>query len=131
MAGTDWMACGTGAIAFDPLCGDGTGNAVREAILASAIIRAAQAGVEVESLSAFYQSRLVAGLQRHLALCLDFYRSGNAGPWWSAQLGDIESGLNCCRLHIRDHSGEERQKCEQSFLSQAGFKLLTHFINDF
>ena len=31
-----WLACGTGAMSFDPLCGDGTGHAAREAILGAA-----------------------------------------------------------------------------------------------
>jgi hypothetical protein len=35
-----WLACGTAAMAFDPICGDGTAHAIREAILASAVIRA-------------------------------------------------------------------------------------------
>ena len=39
-ARTGWLACGTAAMAFDPLCGDGTAHAIREAILASAVIRA-------------------------------------------------------------------------------------------
>jgi hypothetical protein len=45
-----WLACGTAALAFDPLCGDGTGNAIREAILASAVIRAAVKGADVDGL---------------------------------------------------------------------------------
>jgi len=36
----DWLALRTAAIAFDPICGDGTAHAVREAILTSAVIRA-------------------------------------------------------------------------------------------
>lgn len=32
-----WLACGTAAMAFDPICGDGTANAIREAILSSAV----------------------------------------------------------------------------------------------
>ncbi|MFM6830062.1 MAG: hypothetical protein ACKOVA_06990, partial [Novosphingobium sp.] len=35
LAGEGWLALGTAAIAFDPICGDGTAQAVREAILAS------------------------------------------------------------------------------------------------
>jgi hypothetical protein len=40
LCGSGWLACGTAAVAFDPLCGEGVANAVREAILASAVIRA-------------------------------------------------------------------------------------------
>jgi len=38
LSGDRWLACGTAAMAFDPLCGDGTSHALREAILAAAII---------------------------------------------------------------------------------------------
>ena len=34
LCGDRWVACGPAAIAFDPICGDGTAQAVREAILA-------------------------------------------------------------------------------------------------
>jgi hypothetical protein len=80
LSGSDWLSCGTAALAFDPLCGDGTGNAVREAILASAVIRAANAGADTQSLVSHYEARLLAGLQRHLKLCFDFYKSGHSGP---------------------------------------------------
>ena len=39
LGGPGWIACGTAAMAFDPLCGDGTAHAIREAILASAVNR--------------------------------------------------------------------------------------------
>ena len=91
-----WLACGTAALGFDPLCGDGAGNAVREAILGSAAVRAALAGGDAGGLSAHYQARLLAGFRRHLALCLDFYKSGRSGPWWDRQLDDLKRGLVWC-----------------------------------
>ena len=39
-----WLACGTAAMAFDPICGDGTAHAIREAILAAAVVRALAKG---------------------------------------------------------------------------------------
>ena len=81
MAGPGWLACGTAALGFDPLCGDGAGNAVREAILGSAAIRRAIATDEADSLAAHYQARLLAGFKRHVALCFEFYKSGRSGPW--------------------------------------------------
>ena len=38
MCGPGWLSCGTAALSFDPICGDGTGHAVREGILAAAVI---------------------------------------------------------------------------------------------
>jgi hypothetical protein len=96
-----WLACGTAAISFDPLCGDGTAHAVREAILATAVIRAISAGKRTDEVFAHYESRLTAGFQRHLANCRGFYRTGGSGPrpasnWWSAELHEIERGLAWC-----------------------------------
>ena len=95
-----WLACGTAAVAFDPLCGDGVGNAVREAILGSAVIRAAIGGGDVESLVAHYQTRLLAGFQRHVALCLDFYKSGHSGSWWDAQVDHLKRGFAWCSQQL-------------------------------
>jgi hypothetical protein len=132
LSGPRWLACGTSAISFDPLCGDGTGNAIREAILASAVIRAAIAGADAQRLEELYQARLLAGFQRHLALCFDFYKKGHGGSWWDEQLDDLKHGSEWCQLHIRDHSGNAIQNCQPSSpLSNADRELLTHFMNSF
>jgi hypothetical protein len=93
LSGPDWLVCGTAAMAFDPICGDGTAHAVREAILAAAVIRAIDAGGDARELFAHYEARLMAGFQRHLALCSQFYRTGYGGPWWDAELESLERGL--------------------------------------
>ena len=91
--GPGWIACGTAAIGFDPLCGDGTAHAVREAILASAAIRSMARGGAVSELLPHYEARLIAGFQRHLALCQKFYATGYGGPWWDTELEALEEGL--------------------------------------
>jgi len=63
LGGDGWIACGSAAMGFDPLCGDGTAHAVREAILAAAVIRASRNG-DVEELLAHYEARLTAGFYR-------------------------------------------------------------------
>jgi hypothetical protein len=96
LCGPDWLACGASAMAFDPICGDGTGNAVREAILAAAVIRAAARGEAVDRLLAHYTTRLTAAFQKHLQMTLAFYRAGNSGPWWDAEIEALERGLSWC-----------------------------------
>ncbi len=96
LCGADWLACGTAAVAFDPICGDGTANAMREAILAAAVINAAKRGENAGQLLRHYEKRLLAGFQKHLALCLEFYRSGHGGPWWQRESESVERGLNWC-----------------------------------
>ena len=57
-------------LGFDPLCGDGSGHAAREAILASAIVRAAMPGGGHDELTEHYRARLLAGLARTSASVL-------------------------------------------------------------
>jgi hypothetical protein len=109
LGGENWLACGTAALAFDPLCGDGTGHALREAILASAVVRAAARGTNVNTLIAHYQARLVAGFKRHLAVCHEFYQSGGAGPWWDSTLESVKKGLTWCDRRL-DSAGEFRYR---------------------
>jgi hypothetical protein len=94
--GTNWLTCGTAAMAFDPICGDGTAHAVREAILASAVIRAAISGGDPAALSRHYQARLTAGFRRHLELCLQYYQSGPSTDWWHREAEAIRSGIAWC-----------------------------------
>jgi hypothetical protein len=100
LCGPGWLACGTAAMAFDPLCGDGTAHAVRESILACAAIRAAADCAEPASVLDHYAGRLAAGFERHLAICLEYYRSGGSGPWWEAQTAATLRGIEWCRRTI-------------------------------
>jgi hypothetical protein len=96
-----WIACGSAAMAFDPICGDGTGNAFREAILASAVIRATARGENVEALLAHYRARLIAAFLKHLGLCRQFY-AACAGAWWEAELAQLDTGIAWCRARLRN-----------------------------
>lgn len=100
LSGPGWLACGTAAMAFDPICGDGTANAIREAILASAVIRAAADGADADDVFRHYEARLTAGFHRHLALCRQFYRSGHGGPWWDSEAAALDDGIQWCARMI-------------------------------
>jgi hypothetical protein len=97
LCGSDWLACGTAAMAFDPICGDGTANAVREAILASAVIRGIAAGGDRPRLLTHYRRRLTAAMQKHLALCAEFYRTGGRSNWWGEELEAMRAGFVWCQ----------------------------------
>jgi hypothetical protein len=101
LAGDRWICCGSAAMGFDPLCGDGTAHAVREAILASAVIRAADAGESVDLLLAHYEARLTAGFERHLAQCREFYSSGGSGEWWKKEAAACVKGMEWCASRDR------------------------------
>lgn len=101
LCGAGWLACGTAALGFDPLCGDGAGHAVREAILASAVVRAAAAGEDAEALVSHYRSRLLAGFAKHLQICSEFYEQGQRGDWWSRELDSTRQGLDWCTSQLK------------------------------
>lgn len=105
LAGDGWLASGTAAMAFDPICGDGTAHAIREAILASAVVRAIANGGSTPDLLAHYQARLTAGFERHLLLCREFYRTGGNGPLWQSELEAIDRGIGWCKAALAKHAG--------------------------
>src|ERR1700744_178811 len=72
------MACGTAAVAFDPICGDGVAQAVRGAILGVAVIVAISEGGDARTLLAHYDLMMIATMRRHLKLCADFYEAMDA-----------------------------------------------------
>lgn len=92
-------------MAFDPICGDGTGQAIREAILAAAVIRAAAKGNPAGPLLAHYEARLIAGFRRHLAMSRGFYQSGGTAPLWQAELAAIDRGIAWCDARLAAHAG--------------------------
>jgi hypothetical protein len=102
---TGWLACGTAALGFDPLCGDGVGHAAREAILASAVVRAVAEGSDVESVVAHYRTRLIAGFGRHLKVCREFYELGRCGPWWDRELESATRGVEWCGRRLDNAAG--------------------------
>lgn len=105
LCASDWFACGSAAVAFDPICGDGTANAIREAILLSAAIRAIHGGEPVEDILAHYQARLTIGFQKHLAMCRDFYTTGGSGKWWSNEVEALRHGFSWCQSQMDRHTG--------------------------
>ena len=96
LRGPGWVACGAAAMTFDPICGDGTAQAVREAILATATVSALANGGDPAKLLEHYDSILIAAMRRHLALCADFYRSGGDSAWWRGELETLVEGHRWC-----------------------------------
>ncbi len=93
LIGPNWLACGGAAMSFDPLCGEGTGHALREAILATAILKAHVSGQDWGPLQSLYEQRLHGGFRRHLELCHQLYASGGNSEWWLTELASVETGL--------------------------------------
>ena len=89
LAGPNWLACGMSAIAFDPICGDGSAQSVREAILAAAVLT--HQG-DREALATHYHSMLTASLRRHIQISGQFYATGGDSPWWREQVAALAQG---------------------------------------
>ncbi|WP_395671854.1 hypothetical protein [Phenylobacterium sp.] len=100
--GDGWLACGTAAVGFDPICGDGVANAVREAILAAAVIVAIDKCGPAGALLSHYQAMLTAAMRRHLGLCASFYRSGHATAWWDGELQALAEGYDWCTARLAE-----------------------------
>lgn len=96
LAGDDWLVLGSAALAFDPLCGDGTAMAARGGILAGAVASAIAAGEDPAPLLRHYRTMLIAALRRHLAACLPFYERGGSGAWWQEQAAATAEGHAWC-----------------------------------
>jgi hypothetical protein len=99
LCGGNWLACGSAAMGFDPLCGDGTAHAVREAVLACAVLAASASGEDPDALRGHYRARLIAGFERHLNLCRAFY-CAPGGAWWDEQSSAIDEGMAWCRRQL-------------------------------
>lgn len=97
LTGPDWLTLGSGALAFDPICGDGTATAVRAALLGAAVIEAiAEGGLDAEALLGHYRAMLVAAMRRHLQVSLPFYAQGGTGAWWREQAEALAEGHRWC-----------------------------------
>ncbi len=95
-----WLACGTAAMAFDPICGEGAGNSIREAILAAAVLGSIQNGADEGAVLGQYSMRLLAGFLRHLELCKQFYLSGGQGEWWDTEVKALDRGVEWTRAQL-------------------------------
>jgi hypothetical protein len=105
VSGERWLACGSAAMNFDPLCGEGAGHALREAILAAAVLRAIARGEPEESLLTHYSNRLKRGFLRHLRVCVPFYEAGWNSPFWKAEAAELQRGISLMEGWLR-HTGD-------------------------
>ena len=109
------LVLGSAALAFDPICGDGTATAVRGALLAAAVA-AAMAGadrpeldpaVDQADLTTHYRLMLIAAMRRHVSSAHPFYAAGGEGPWWRRQTDALADGHAWCTAQLAE-AGEAR-----------------------
>lgn len=102
VCGDRWLACGSAAMNFDPLCGEGAGHAMREAILAAAVLRAIAHGEPGDRVLAHYSDRMRRGFLRHLRLCAPFYETGWNSPFWKAEASELQRGISVMESLLRN-----------------------------
>ncbi|WP_231730382.1 hypothetical protein [Novosphingobium sp. Fuku2-ISO-50] len=105
------LTLGSGAVAFDPICGDGVATAVRGGILAAAVAAGMVDGKNREldhgALIGHYRAMLIAAMRRHLAVSWPFYARGGTGPWWQEQAEALAEGHAWCTRQLAA-AGEAR-----------------------
>jgi hypothetical protein len=107
--GRNWIACGTAAMFFDPLSGEGTGAAVRESILAAATIRAILRGDNPDQVLAEFSLRMRLGFLRHLEMCRKFYQIESKARFWNEELAMLDEGISWARGEISKHPAPRYQ----------------------
>jgi hypothetical protein len=100
VCGPGWLAAGSASIAFDPICGDGTAQAIRQAVLASATIVALAQGGSSAALLGHYRAMLTATMRRHLTLSHQYYATGGASAWWRDQVEALQQGHALCTSRL-------------------------------
>jgi hypothetical protein len=83
------LAVGEAAVALDPLRGDGTGFAVRGALLAQAVVAAVEKHQE-RGCIAHYEKRLRGAFLGHLRGCGDHYRAARHPRIWEREIAAME-----------------------------------------
>jgi hypothetical protein len=93
LAGDRWISCAGSAIRFDPLSGDGTGAAIRSAILACAELRAIENASDAAPYLNHYGARLALAFCSHLLMCDRLYRDGGLSGTWRTELLAIQRAI--------------------------------------
>ena len=109
MDGPNWLATGTAACSYDPLCGDGTGYAIRAAILAAAVLDGIDRETKKESLLTYYKLRLTYAFYTHLRSCLSLYSSASFNHIWRRELSMMEDGLGKVEQELSNMSTTQYQ----------------------
>jgi flavin-dependent dehydrogenase len=94
LASKKYLAVGDAAFSVDPISGDGTGYAIRGAILATSIIDAIAAGLSSSDCLEHYSGRLETAFAAHLQQCLEYYRNGFASSLWQAEIERMQTEYN-------------------------------------
>jgi flavin-dependent dehydrogenase len=85
LSGDQYLAVGDAAFSVDPVSGDGTGYALRGAILATSVIDAIASGMSSGEALKHYSMRLEKAFDTHLQHCLEYYLNGFTNTLWQGE----------------------------------------------
>ncbi len=86
LSGKKHLAVGDAAFSVDPISGDGTGYAMRGAILATSVIDAIASGLSGSDSLKHYTLRLEKTFDAHLQQCLEYYLRGFTSSLWQREI---------------------------------------------
>jgi len=85
------LVAGDAQFAVDPLRGDGVGNAVRGALLASASVLAVADGVSAAKVSAHRVARAASAFVAHLDAAVEHYESARNARRWAGEIAAMRT----------------------------------------
>jgi 2-polyprenyl-6-methoxyphenol hydroxylase-like FAD-dependent oxidoreductase len=80
------LRIGEAAMTLDPICGDGTGYAIRGALLAAAALEAIESGDSEQLVREHVRTRLRLAFEGHLRACIETYGALTHHACWAAEL---------------------------------------------
>ena len=87
------LAVGEGALAFDPISGDGVGHALRGVVLAATTLHEIVSGEEIAECLNDYANTLRRAMVQHIQTCIGLYRDASLAAAWQEEIGAMEAGL--------------------------------------
>lgn len=93
LCGSKWIAVGDAAFSLDPISGDGTGYALRGAILAASVINSIASGLDRSQCLRHYTTRIHKTFVSHIQECLKYYSNGFSSSLWEREIKLMQTVL--------------------------------------
>ena len=90
---------------FDPICGDGTGQGIKSAILAVAAANALDVGHAPDRVTRHVAARHAFAFRTHLTHCVGYYEAITSSACWRGEVQSSHESLG--RLDALEQLGKE------------------------
>lgn len=99
------FSVGDRAMTFDPICGDGTGQGIKSAILAVAAANALDVGHAPDRVTRHVAARHAFAFRTHLTHCVGYYEAITSSACWRGEVQSSHESLG--RLDALEQLGKE------------------------